>query len=45
MVLQIVDAFGGIDEDELVVREPAELRAEPLDVAAMPDRFGVLAPE
>jgi len=42
---QIVDAFGGIDENQLVVCEPAEFGAEFLDVAAVPDRLGVLVPE
>ena len=42
---QVVDALGGVDENELVVCEPAEFRAEFLDVAAMPDRPAVLVPE
>ena len=42
---QIVDALSGIDENKLVVGESAELRAEFLDVTAMPDRLGVLIPE
>jgi hypothetical protein len=31
--------------NKLVVREPAELRAELLAVTAVPDRLGVLIPE
>src|SRR6476659_8538216 len=42
---EVVDGLGRIDEDELLVRESAELRAEALDVAALPGRFGVLVPE
>src|SRR5258708_8432554 len=34
---EVVDALGGVDDNELVVGEPAEFRAEYLDVAAMPD--------
>ena len=42
---QVVDALSGIDENKLVVGESAEFRAELVDVAAMPDRLGVLIPE
>jgi hypothetical protein len=42
---QVVDALGGVDESKLVVREPAEFRTQSLDVAAPPDRLGVLIPE
>jgi hypothetical protein len=39
---QIVDVLGCIDEDELFVRESAELGTERLDVSALPDRLSVL---
>lgn len=42
---QVIDVLGRIDEDELVIRESAELRTEPLDVSALPDRRGVLVSE
>lgn len=42
---QVIDVLGRIDEDELVVRESAELRTELLDVSALPDRRGVLVAE
>jgi hypothetical protein len=42
---QVVDALSSVDENELVVSEPAEFRAKSLDVAALPDRLGVLVPE
>ena len=42
---EVVDALGGVDENELVVCELAEFRAKSLDVAALPDRLGVLVPE
>jgi hypothetical protein len=42
---QVVDALGGVDENELVIGELAQFRAEFLDVAALPDRLGVLVPE
>src|SRR3954468_8217127 len=42
---KVVNALSGIDENKLVVGEPAEFPAELLDVAAMPDRLGVLIPD
>jgi hypothetical protein len=39
---QVVDGLSGVDESELVVSESAEFRTEFLDVAALPDRLGVL---
>jgi hypothetical protein len=42
---EVVDALGSVDENELVVCEPAEFGAELFDIAAMPDRLGVLVPE
>ena len=42
---QVVDVLGGVDENKLVVCEPAEFRAELFDVAALTDRLSVLVPE
>jgi hypothetical protein len=41
---QVVDALSGVDENQLVVCEPAELRTEFPDIDPTPDGFDVLAP-
>ena len=42
---KVIDVLCGVEQNQLVVRGPAHLRAQSPDMPAMPDRLGVLASE